>query len=1105
MADEHANYLSRIQFDEKLKDSWYAKYLLNFRLVLLLIIAIILVGLINFFDIPRRLNPAVDIPIVTISTVLPGATPEDIEALVTIPIEDKLKAIENVDTLTSTSRDNVSVIVMQFVSTVNTDDALNDVQKAVDTVTDLPEDAKTPSVNTVDFENQPVWIFSLVSTDTPSLMRAADNLEKELEDVKSIDHVDTSGTEQQKIYVTVDPTKITEYGISPITLSQAISQSVSSFPAGNIQDTKSTFSLVIDPAINTLEDIRNIRIKTGEKVVSLGQIATVSESSEFDQNKTLYGDAKTTSQRAVQFFVYKTSSANIDASAKDAEKVVDTFLKQYHNQFKLVSVTNTGELIVDQFTDLVGEFKTTVLLIFLILFVFLGLRQAVIASFTVPLTFLAAIAIANYMGLTLNFLTLFAFLIALGLLIDDTIVIVTAMTRYHASGKFTPAETGILVWKDFIVPIWSTTITTIWSFVPLLLATGIIGEFIKPIPIIVTATMIASTSIAVLITIPLMIVFLNFKAPRRVKILLYTLLVLIIVGTIIYLLPKGSFFVPLLLVTAAIAGVFYYNRKIYTAKLREKMNSPRIKTLREKSTRFVNHGVINIESISLRYMKILHNILISRTARRGVIAFLVIFSVVSYLLVPLGFVKNEFFPKTDEDTLYVSLELPAGTSLNTTITEARVLHEEIRKMDNVRYVVAETGTGLSSDGNRSTDPSLVLYTLNIGKPKERNITSIEIADKLRTHFANYDRGKVAIQELSGGPPAGADIQIKLLGNDLGELDKYADRIQAYLQSQPGATNVNKSIKAGTSKVIFVPDENKMAEQGIDRGTLGLWLRTYASGFTLDSIRFEDEQDVVFRLDTQKATPETISSLSIQTPTGNIPLVALGEFRLGSNPTLITHEDTRRTISVAATVTKGYSLTDINKKLETFANGLDLPTGYSWQTGGVNEENQKSITSILQAMGLSFLLILITMVIEFNSYRQAAIVMLTIPLAVSGVFYIFGLTGTPLSFPALIGVLALFGIVVTNAIVVMEKINSNVREGMELEPAIVDAAGSRLEPVLLTSLATIFGLLPITLADPLWRGLGGAIISGLFFSGVIKLFFIPIMYYNWFHEDKVNKN
>ncbi|MEO6508659.1 MAG: efflux RND transporter permease subunit, partial [Patescibacteria group bacterium] len=204
------------------------------------------------------------------------------------------------------------------------------------------------------------------------------------------------------------------------------------------------------------------------------------------------------------------------------------------------------------------------------------------------------------------------------------------------------------------------------------------------------------------------------------------------------------------------------------------------------------------------------------------------------------------------------------------------------------------------------------------------------------------------------------------------------------------------------------------------------------------------------------------------------------------------------------IKKGASTTVENQKLLDYAKSLNLPPGYSIQTGGVNEENQKSIQSILTAMILSVMLILITMIIEFRSFRQALIIVLVIPLAIPGVFYIFALTGTPLSFPAIIGVLALFGIVVTNAIVVVEKINDNRREGMPLREAIVDASGSRLEPILLTSVTSILGLIPITLSDPLWRGLGGAIISGLLFSGIVKLFFVPIVYYSWYKTDEVKE-
>ena len=233
----------------------------------------------------------------------------------------------------------------------------------------------------------------------------------------------------------------------------------------------------------------------------------------------------------------------------------------------------------------------------------------------------------------------------------------------------------------------------------------------------------------------------------------------------------------------------------------------------------------------------------------------------------------------------------------------------------------------------------------------------------------------------------------------------------------------------------------------------------------------------------------------------MPLSYLGEVKLEQNPTQITHADFKRIISVTGDVIAGFSVMDENRKLESFADSLELPLGYSWETGGVNEENQRSVESILQAMLISFILIVVTMIIQFNSYRRALIVMLVIPLSIAGVFIVFGLTNTPLTFPGLVGVLALFGIVVKNAILVVDKIVANIKTGLPYIESIADGASSRLEPIALTSMATIFGLIPITLSDPLWRGLGGAIIAGLTFSGTIMLLFIPVVYYYMFREEK----
>lgn len=1093
---EKTSYLSQLRFDPHLKDKWWAKYLVNFRIVILLILLIITTGVFSYLTVPRRVNPEIKIPIVIISTVLPGASPTDVESLLTVPIEDKLNSVKGIDTMTSISQDNVSVVTLQFLSNIEGKVALQDVQTALKSVSDLPSDAQDPVINLLDFEDAPIWTFAVTGKgDTASLMRFAKQLKDKIKDLAKVDRVELSGFDTQEIQVIVDPKKIAQYGINPGQLSQIVKAATASYPAGSISTSGLTFSLSIDRDVTEIDDVRRLQLSANGRNFQLGDVASVIERSKINQDHTYLVDGKA-SKQAVQFYVFKSKSANIDAAEKDVREAVDETIKQYDGEFSVTTVMNTADEIVKQFNDLFTEFGQTIILVFTLLIVFLGFRQASISLLTVPLTLLSAIVVINILGLSLNFLTSFAFLIALGLLIDDTIVTVAAVTRYYLTGKFTPAETAILVWKDFIVPLWSMTITVIWAFVPLLLSTGIIGEFIRSIPIVVTATMISSTSIAVLITLPVLVILLKPDLPRRVVIFLRVLGVIAVVALVALLIPRSVIY-PLALIIGLLTVfiIFLVRRSLF-----DRLDRIKKKDKVKKILTGLSNGFINIEKLSERYKVVIDRVLKSAVIRRNVIIAVIVFTVVGYALVPLGIVKSEFFPKTDEDILYVQVDMPAGTNLTTVNSEMLNFVKLIKFTKEMNYLVADTGASLGDNGNRSNNPGSFLITLHLTPHEKRHITSIQIAEELRKSLKNYTRGTANVIELSGGPPAGADISISLLGDDMNVLNNYANQIKDWLKTQQGVDNVQSSIKPSTSKIVFVPDKIKMSENNLTPDSLGLWLRTYASGFTLDKIKVENtDTDITFLMGDKLQSPSELSNIMVPTSNGPVQLLSLGSLKLDTNPSTIVRLNGKREVTVTAGVTLGSSATEKNSEVEKFADSLHLPSGYSWKTGGVNEENQKSVQSILQAMILSFLLILVTMVIEFGSFRQTLLAMLMIPLGIIGVFYVFGLTGIPLSFPALIGILALFGIVVRHVIIVIEKINDNRREGLSLHDALVDAAGSRLEPVLLTSLATIAGLVPITLSNPLWRGLGGAIIAGLLFSGTIQLFFVPVVYYEWFKE------
>jgi len=568
----------------------------------------------------------------------------------------------------------------------------------------------------------------------------------------------------------------------------------------------------------------------------------------------------------------KTKNANIDEADKKTRIVVDSDLAQYPKEFSLSTNLNTSDNITTQFNDLYQEFLSTIALVFVLLFIFLGFRQAIISSITVPLTFLSAFAIINAMGQTLNFLTMFAFLIALGLLIDDTIVTVAAMTRYNKTGKFTPYETGLMVWRDFIIPLWSTTITTIWAFLPLLLATGIIGEFIKPIPIVVTATMLSSTTIAVLITLPLMIFFLNPKMPRRVKILVNTILLLILyIPFFIFFQQSRLFIIVLIIFTLFIALTFYIRKTLASTIIIYLQKNKRLGTYLSHSRRMVDHGVIDIEPLSEKYHKLIDRILRSRSARRSTLFAIIVFAVVGYLLIAFGFVTSEFFPKSNEDFMYVNVELPPGTKNDTVNQKATELLSRIKNTQEVDYVTAEIGSlygGGAAGGNGGVAiHNGFLVTLHLIPKAKRQHTSTELADIVRKKYGSYPDGKLTIEEVSGGPPAGADLQIKLSGDDLTQLDKYADQVIIFLKKQKGILNVDKSVKPGSSKIVFTPDKEKLTQFNISVDTVGLFLRTYASGLTIQTIKVDskDKDIVLLTKSNDLPSPDDLGQIQIPTP------------------------------------------------------------------------------------------------------------------------------------------------------------------------------------------------------------------------------------------------
>lgn len=1112
-----SEYLQKLKYRSSDYSKILKNYITNMRLVALVLIALICMGSIAFLTIPRTLNPEINISVVVVTTVMPGATPTDMESLVTKKIEKELAKIDNVDIITSTSRESMSNIVIQFDDGTKRDSAQTDVQNAIGTLSTLPSEAHSPQIKAIDFEDVPVMRYAIVGNDIDeaSLNSFVDSFIEDLEDQELIDRVVVSGNESQEVQILIKQERLNELNVDLQTVASLIKGALSSYPSGKVQSDTTEIGLTIDRDAMTIDELRNIIIAINGVMYRLGDIAQIAERSEPGHIPAFITSTQGLENNAITFDVYRIVGSKIADVNDQTVAIMESYQEIVDDSISFVKITSVNDDIEESFSDLYRNLSITVLLVFLVLFLFIGMRQAFLAALSIPLVFMTAFVVMMITGMTLNFLSIFALLLSLGLLVDVTIVIISAITTYYRSGKFTPKEVGLLVWKDYFGTLLVTTLTTVWAFIPLLLSTGIVGEFIKPLPIVVSSVLIGSVLVGFFIILPLMVWLLDFSMPRRTHIFFSIIIFVLFLVIVQQLLQNIGMSIPPLMWIAIVPTIIMLGYFLFVIIKKawqhvKEFFQKRSNNSNKTNVHYAKDGIINLSRLMLFYQRTLDSVLQKKNSRLAVIGMVIVFFIFSISLVGFGFVKSEFFPSNDQTIVYVSMELPLDTRANISEDVAREFVAQIFDIDGILNIQTQIGAKITGDGDVliGVNPNNVLITINLVDEELRDITSIEIAQDLRSSDAvrQFNEGKIIVSELSSGPPAGADVTIKLMGDDLDQLNIYANQVSDFLENTNGVINVKKSVETGSGKISFIPDSNQLIEHGFSVQEIGMYLRTFGSGLIVsEDVDFDDlsdSRDIAIRLSDDIQSIDALERTSVIARNGvSVPLTTLGKFVFKESPTEINREDLKRVLTVTAAVEDGYDANKINQETGNYIDDeIILAHGYSWQTGGANEESQKSVNSILKAMVLAIMLIFLTLIIQFGSYRKSFIVLLVIPLAISGVFVLFAIFGIPLSFPALIGLLALFGIVINNSIMIIDQINKNHKENLPFHQAVVEGSSSRFEPILLSSLTTIVGLLPTTITQPVWQGLGGAIISGLVFSGVIMLFFIPAVYYMMFEKE-----
>lgn len=1116
---EHSSdsrYLDRLQFRPELRKTWLNFFVTNFRVVILLILVLSGWGIYSFMKLPRESNPEIKIPIAVVFTAYPGASPSDVEEFVTKKIEPELSGLKGLKKITSNSSNSVSSIQVEFNANEDIDDSIRRLRDKVNSVKPkISTDAEDPQVIEISLDDTPIWSISLTGPyDGFTLRKYAEDIQTELEKIPGVREIQISGGDEREYEIAYMPDRLLFYGVSSMEANNAIIASNTAIPAGNFESGKFVVPVRSDARVKTVADIASIPIShiADGSTVFLRDIAKVRETSIKKTANSRFSINGGEPKNSITLSLVKRQGSSVLDTVELAKQTVEKTISSFPPGVTYDVSLDLAARVNEDFTQLSHDFLLTVLFVVIILFLIVGLKEAFVAGLAIPLVFFASFGALLAFGMTLNFLSLFSLILALGLLVDDAIVVVSATKQYLNTGKFTPEEAVLLVLNDFKWVLTTTTLATVWAFLPLLFSTGIIGQYVRSIPITVSITLIASLLIALMVNHPLAAVLERIRLTKRFFFIIEGLLIvfaamffyaggvipvilgivsLLIEGWLIWWYEKGG--KEKMVQNAALMDKEWKSDDLIKAKLRLQGDRSH-----EKFTDRLIHGIVNFHLFLPIYEKYFRYYILNKKRRRWVIAGVIALFFVSVGLVGAGIVRTEFFPVSNEDYVYVDMRAPVGTRLSETDALTQKVEEKLlgyKDIANFATIIGQSSPNGGSFTGGSNSTNLSSITITLKKKDIRSMKSYELADVIRKDLADAKIPDLIINVSSqqGGPPTGAAFEGRIIGDNLDVLTKIIADLRPLLSTIPGVINVDASQKDSVPEYTFTLDRAKLEQRSLNAAYVGSVLRTAVSGVELTKIVVDEKEIKLIAIFDSASIPSLASIQNLQILNARkepVYIKDVATIELKSAVNVITRIDQKRTVLLSAaadSTTNGQIiLAEFQKRFASY----NMPAGYSISYGGENEENQESVLSILRAMVIALVLIVATLVIQFNSFRKALIVLVPIPLALIGVFVGMAVFNVALSFAALIGVLALFGIVVKNSIILVDKINLNIESGIPFEEAVADAGKARLEAIFITSICTIVGILPVTLSNEFWLGLGSAVIFGLALSSFLTLFIVP---------------
>jgi len=1029
-------------------------FIKRYRFTYLILIVIFILGIYSLLTIPKEAEPEIKIPYATVTTIYMGASPTDMEELISNKIEDEISNLDNLKEYNSSSGQSVSSVFVEFEASADLDKSFRELREAVDNAkASLPSEAETPVVTEINFSDAPIITYSLVGdSNYKDLKKHADDLQEKLEKIKGVSEVNIIGGMDKEFQIIADQGKLSHFNISLSQVVSAIQSTNFDLPAGDIEIDNFKYNVRLKGKFENIEDLKQVIIATYDNSpVYLSDVAQIINGYKEKKTGSKIGFKNESSKNTISLQVHKKTGGNILDIVENANKIITVINTENELQldnFKIVATNDNSKYIKEDINTLGMSGIQTITLITLILLMILSFRGAIITAMIVPISFLMSFFWLKVAGMTINSTVLFSLVLSLGLIVDNAIVIIEGINEYISEHKKPIYEAAILSVWNFKWAIISGTMTTVSAFVGMFLVSGIMGEYISIIPKTLIITLLSSLFAAIVIIPTLSARFIKIETT---------------------------------------------NGKSHRNKARHRLISK------------------YIQKLHVKYKKLLLDILPNKNKRRVLLAGAWFFFFTTLALPVVGLMKIELFPVIDFDYFIVNIELPVGSTLESTEKISIEVEDIVNKIPELNNYVISLGASASSNafssgGSGNTHLSNIM--VNLVDKKERDRKSHTISNDVRAKIRHIQGAVVTIEEIAAGPPSGAPIEVRIFGDELPKISKLTNEIDNYFKGITGVINVKNSIENSAGDFTFSVDKQKASYYGLSIASIAGTLRNAVYGTTASTVNIDDT-DVDITVKYAKNSFNDISDLEnilLPSQKGDIPLKQIASLKLEPSLLSIKHRDGKRIMTVTADNEKSADLRKIISKKKKKKESMNIPDGYSIEIGGETEDTQKSFTEMFASVIIGIILIYTILVLMFNSFKQPFIVIFSLPLAIPGVILGLMIFGQAFSITAFIGIIALAGIVVNDSIVLIDKINKNLEDGMEFIDAIISGGISRMQPIFVTTLTTVIGILPLYFANEMWKGLSLTVMTGLTVSTLLTLVLIPTMYTSlcWSDHEKNKK-